>query len=112
MRHGFVFPAIILTSAAAGVLVMAIIGSAAARAREARLHQARVQGREWCLGAQSLPASEFAIGAWRIRVDAAHATAAVGPLGTYRIAADGRETWVRETRLHEISRLPSEARTP
>ena len=95
MRHGFVFPAVMLTAGAAGVLVLAIIGSAAARAREARQHQARVQGREWCLGAQSLPASEFAIGAWRISVDSTHATTAIGPLGTYRIAADGRESWVR-----------------
>lgn len=99
MRHGFVFPAVILTAGAAGVLVFAIIGGAAARARDARLHQARVQGREWCLGAHALPASEFSIGAWRIRVDATHATTAVGPLGTYTIAADGRETWTRESHL-------------
>lgn len=99
MRHGFVFPAVMLMAGAAGVLVIAIIGSAAARGREARLHQARVQGREWCLGAHSLPASEFAIGAWRIRVDSTHATTAVGPLGTYRITSDGRESWVRDNGL-------------
>ena len=104
MRHGFVFPAVMLTAGAAGLLVLAIIGSAASRAREARLHQARVQGREWCLGAQALPASEFAIGAWRIRVESTHATTAVGPLGTYDIAADGRETWIRTTSLEALGK--------
>lgn len=99
MRQGFIFPAVILTAGAAGVLVMAIIGSAAARAREARMHHARVQGREWCLGAQTLPASNFSIGAWQIRVESSHVTTAVGPLGTYCIAADGSESWRSDTSL-------------
>jgi hypothetical protein len=35
------------------------------------------------------------IGTWRITIDAAHSASASGPLGTYRIAADGHESWSR-----------------
>lgn len=94
MRHGFVLPVMLLSVGAAGMLVLVIIGSAASRAREARAHQARVQGREWCLGARALPvAGIITVGAWRVTVDATHTTSASGPLGTYRIAADGHESW-------------------
>ena len=94
MRQGFVLPVMLLSVGAAGMLVLVIIGSAASRAREARTHQARVQGREWCLGARVLPtAGTIAVGAWRITVDDTHAASASGPLGTNRIAADGHESW-------------------
>jgi hypothetical protein len=96
MRQGFVLPAMLMSAGAASLLVVAIIGATVSRAREARLHQARVQGREWCLGARTMAnPGVVEIGAWQVSIDAAHSASASGPLGTYRIAADGHESWSR-----------------
>lgn len=93
-RRGFVFPLLVLAAGAAGVLALVIIASAAHRARMAQQHQQRIQGREWCLGAQQLPdGTVFVQGKWHISVDKALGVQARGPLGTYRIALDGREEW-------------------
>ncbi len=49
-----------------------------------------------CLGVRTMACPGSAdIGTWRITIDAAHSASASGPLGTYRIAADGHESWSR-----------------
>ncbi len=93
-RRGFVFPMLMLSAAAAGMLALAITVAAAQRAHAARAHQVRVQGREWCLGARQLPDGAVLVqGSWTITVADHHAVTAASALGTYRMAADGRESW-------------------
>ena len=93
-RRGFVFMQLLLAAGVAGILALVIVADTAQRARQARIHQVRVQGREWCLGARLLPPGTVVEeGAWRIAVAADRAVSAAGPLGTYRIAADGGESW-------------------
>lgn len=95
-RRAFIMPVLLLLVAAIGILATTILTAAARRGAEARAHQARVQGREWCLGARLLPAgSAFERGAWRIAVAADGRASAAGPLGTYHLAADGHEAWER-----------------
>lgn len=95
-RRGFLLPTLALAVSAAGLLAMIIFAGAADRLRQAGAHQARIQGREWCLGARSLPpGSSFTAGAWQVEVDAQGIATAHGPLGTYRIAANGDERWSR-----------------
>lgn len=94
-RRGFVFPLLVLAAGAAGVLALTIIASAAHRARMAQQHQQRVQGREWCLGAQKLPEGTVLVhGKWQITVGKAPVVRASGPFGTYCISVDGRESWI------------------
>lgn len=95
-RRGFVLPALLLAASAAGLLTTALLVAVAQRSYRARQHQACIQGREWCLGAVHLAAgTELDVGGWRITVASAGAVSAAGPRGTYRIAADGRESWSR-----------------
>lgn len=93
-RRGFILPMLLLSAGAAGLLTMVIITAAAQRSQHARLHQARVQGREWCLGMHGLTAPvNLDIGAWKLSMDAQHLARAQGPRGTYTINATGQETW-------------------
>lgn len=93
-RRGFVLPALLLLVGAIGILSATILTAALRRGGEARAHQVRVQGREWCLGLRSLPpGTAIDRGAWRLVRSDDGAVSAAGPQGTYRIAADGRESW-------------------
>lgn len=95
-RHGFVTPALLLLTAAIGILATTVLAASARRIHEARANQARVQGREWCLGARALPpGTTLERGAWRIAVAADGTASAADARGTYRIAPDGREAWER-----------------
>lgn len=95
-RRGFILPTVLLAAGAIGLLATTILVGAAQRSQQARQHQARVQGREWCLGARMLPAGTvLAISTWRIVVGTDHEVRAADARGIYRIAADGRETWER-----------------
>lgn len=95
-RRAFILPTVLLAAAAIGMLAATILVGVAQRSQQARQHQARVQGREWCLGARALPpGTVLSSGPWRIAVDAQGAVSAADPRGTYRIAADGRESWER-----------------
>lgn len=95
-RRGFVMPALLLAAGAAGLLTFTIVAGAAQRSRLATQHQARVQGREWCLGARVLPpGSACTVGSWRIVVDRRRDVSASDVRGTYRITAEGTESWSR-----------------
>lgn len=95
-RRGFILPVVLLLAGAIGLLATTILAGTAQRTHQARQHQARIQAREWCLGARALPpGSVLAVDGWRIVVDAQSSVSAADPRGTYRIAADGRETWER-----------------
>jgi hypothetical protein len=81
-----------LCSAAAAALAL---GQGYASGRMARAgHLARIQGREFALGARALAPGTYAVGMWTITVAPDHAVAARGRAGVCAIAADGRETWV------------------
>jgi len=95
-RRAFVLPTVLLASGAIGLLVAAIAVGAAQRSYQARQHQARVQAREWCLGARLLPpGSVLTVDGWNLAVDAAGGASAGDVRGTYRIAHDGAESWER-----------------
>ncbi len=95
-RRAFILPTVLLAAGAIGLLAVTILGGTAQRSQQARQHQVRIQAREWCLGARALPPGTIlAIDGWRIAVDAQRAVSAADPRGTYRIAADGLETWER-----------------
>jgi hypothetical protein len=95
-RRAFVLPTVLLAAGAIGLLAATILTSAAQRTHQSRQHQARIQGREWCLGARMLPSgTTLAVDGWRIVVGGQGAVSAADPRGTYRITADGREVWER-----------------
>jgi hypothetical protein len=95
-RRAFVLPVVLLTSGAIGLLAATIVVGATQRAQQARQHQARVQAREWCLGARLLPPrSVVTVDGWSLAVDADGAASAGDVRGTWRIAADGAESWER-----------------
>jgi hypothetical protein len=95
-RRAFVLPTVLLAAGAIGLLATTILAGAAQRTQQSRQHQARIQGREWCLGARTLPpGTVLAIDGWRIMVGEQRVVSASDQRGTYRIAADGRESWER-----------------
>lgn len=95
-RRAFVLPTVLLAAGAIGLLSATILAGAAQRTHLSRQHQARIQGREWCLGARSLPPGTIlAVDSWRIVVGEQRAVSASDQRGTYRIAADGHEAWER-----------------
>ena len=95
-RRGFILPSVLLLAGAIALLATTILVGTAQRSHQARQHQARIQGREWCLGAQALPSgTDMSIGVWRIVVDPQRGISASDARGTYRIAADGGESWER-----------------
>ncbi|MEK7412297.1 MAG: hypothetical protein AAB263_03140, partial [Planctomycetota bacterium] len=78
------------------VLTFAILAAVAQRAHQAQLHQARTQGREWCLGARSLaPGTVIVSEHWRMEIDTSGNVLASGPQGIYRMAVNGDESWNR-----------------
>lgn len=95
-RRAFVLPVVLLTSGAIALLAATIVVGATQRARQVSQHQAQVQAREWCLGARRLPlGSVLTVDGWRLEIDAAGAVSARDARGTWRIAADGTESWER-----------------
>jgi len=78
----------------AGMLAVGIsVRCAQDRVAVAR-RSAEVQGREWCLGALALPpGGSLRCGDWLISRAPDRSCRAHGPLGEYRLAADGRGLW-------------------
>ncbi len=78
------------------VLCLATLWSGWASQRQLALahRQHRLQGREWCLGAESLdPGEQVMVGHWRIGRSKDGSVSAVGPAGTYSIDSHGVESW-------------------
>lgn len=83
--------AVAIALAAAGAVGTGL----AARRQAAGGHLLQVQGREFALGACALPPGAWSSGDWRITVAADRTVSASHPVGTWRIAADGSESWSR-----------------
>jgi hypothetical protein len=95
-RRGFVLPVVLLLSGAVSLLAATIVVGATQRTHQVRQHQNRVQAREWCLGIRRLPpGTMLTVDGWRLVVDADGAVSAGDARGTWRIAADGVESWER-----------------
>ena len=95
-RQGMILTVVMLIMTGAATLTaLGIATHAALRRAEIADHVARIQGREWCLGALSLrPGGSIDRGVWRISRAADSSCWARGPRGTYCILASGRERWV------------------
>lgn len=92
-RRGWVLLPVLVCLGAAGLLLAGIQGERSTRERDLAQRQARIQGREFALGARALPAgASVVVGRWEVARAADGACRARGPLGTYRIAG-GREGW-------------------
>ncbi len=95
MRAGYI------GSAAALVLLTTIVclttvlaGWASQQELELSHRLQRVQGREWCLGAEALPrGASLGAGHWRVLRLRDGSVRATGPAGTYSIDAHGSERW-------------------
>lgn len=95
-RRGFILPTVLFTAGAIGLLATTILAGAAQRTHQARQNLARIQAREWCLGAHALPpGTVLTVDGWHITVDAQRTVSAGDPRGIYHIAADMREGWER-----------------
>ncbi|MBA3708774.1 MAG: hypothetical protein H0W83_08155 [Planctomycetes bacterium] len=94
-RQGMVLTAVIVVIAgAAGIIGITIAAQGAHRRSEVSERAARIQGREWCRGAQAMAeGAEVRCGAWEITRSPGSERIARGPHGTYRISSDGRESW-------------------
>jgi hypothetical protein len=92
-RHGSASGMAIIALGMAITAAAAIGLEYAARSHARTLHQRQVQGREYALGARVLPPGEYPAGEWRITVAADRTVAARHPGGSWRIAADGSESW-------------------
>jgi hypothetical protein len=90
--------AFLLCTAALSCLAVAVsIDSQRGRGLAAR--EARIAGREWCLGAGAIaPGATLTCGAWRITHGRDGSVQADGPAGSFSIDAAGRERWTTRRR--------------
>ncbi|MBA2482028.1 MAG: hypothetical protein H0V44_15290 [Planctomycetes bacterium] len=95
-RQGMVITAVIFIITGAAMIVgITIAAQGALRRVEVSDRAARVQGREWCIGASTLAeGAQVTSGAWNVTRATGNERTASGPRGTYRISADGRESWI------------------
>lgn len=92
-RHGSVSAMAVLAVGMAMTTAAAVGLEYAARRQAHANHQRQVQAREYALGGRTLPPGDYAAGEWRLVVGPDRTTAVIHPNGTWRIAADGTESW-------------------